>query len=124
MSQVRPFALELAGRRAPNVSKGSIAVPVDQRIHDALKLNDLKWKLPKNPRVVDIRVDDYVNTDGEDALRVWVIIDETVNPEKFKGEDISALKRAIHDRVRELGVGLWPYIRIAKQSEIDERDEE
>jgi hypothetical protein len=99
-------------------------MPVDQKIQDALKLSDLKSKLPKNPRVVDIRVEDYVDTDGEDALRVWVVIDERVNPEKFKGEDISALKRAIHDRVRELGVGLWPYIRIAKQSELDEPDEE
>ena len=99
-------------------------MPVDQKIQDALKLSDLKSKLPKNPRVVDIRVEDYVDTDGEDALRVWVIIDERVNPEKVKGEDISALDRAIFDRVREVGVELWPYIRIAKQSELDEPDEE
>jgi hypothetical protein len=99
-------------------------MPVDQKIVDALKLSDLKPKLPRNPRVVDIRVEDYVDTDGEDALRVWVILDEGVDVEKFRGEDIIALKSAIHDRIRELGVELWPYIRMAKQSELDEDDEE
>jgi len=99
-------------------------MPVDQKIQDALKLSKLKSKLPRNPRVVDIRVDEYVDTDGEDALRVTVILDESVNVEKFRGEDITALKTAIHNRIRELGVELWPYMRLAKQSEIDELEEE
>ena len=104
--------------------EGSIAMPVDQKIRDALKLSKLKSKLPKNPRVVDIQVEDYVDTDGEDALRVTVILDENVDVEKFRGEDITALKSAIRNRVREQGVDLWPYIRFAKQSELDEPDEE
>jgi hypothetical protein len=99
-------------------------MPVDQKILDVLKLSRLKSKLPKNPKVVDIRVEDYVDTGGEDALRIWVILDESVDIEKFKGEDISALKSAIRDRVFDLGVGLWPYIYIAKQSELDEDDED
>ncbi len=95
-----------------------------QRVQDALKLSDLKSKLPRNPKVVDVRVEDYVDTDGEDALRVWVILDEKVKVEKLDGDDITAVKRTIHDRIRELGVELWPYIRMAKQSELDEKDEE
>ena len=100
---------------------------VDQmirKVQDALKVSKLRSKLPRNPKVVDIRVEDYVDTDGEDALRVWVIIDEDVDPEKVDGDDITALKRTIHDRVRELGVERWPYIRFAKQSELDEDDDE
>ncbi len=97
---------------------------VDPKIVDALKLSDLKPKLPRNPRVVDIRVEDYVDTDGEDALRVTVILDERVNPAKVGGQDVSDLKRAIRDRIRGLGVELWPYIQIVKQSELDEEDEE
>ena len=38
-----------------------------QKIQDALKLSKLKSKLPRDPKVVDIRVEDYVDTDGEDA---------------------------------------------------------
>ena len=97
---------------------------VDQKILDALKPSDLKPKLPRNPRVVDIRVEDYVDTDGEDALRVTVILDEKVNVEKVRAEDTIALKSTIRDWIRDLGVELWPYIFVAKQSELDEDDEE
>jgi hypothetical protein len=97
---------------------------VDQKIVGALRLSDLKPKLPRHPRVVDIRVEDYVDTDGEDALRVTVILDERVNPAKASGQDITELTRAIHDRIRELGIELWPYVFFAKQSELDEDDEE
>ena len=97
---------------------------VDQAIRNALKLSDLKPKLPRNPRVVDIRVEDYVDTDGEDALRVTVILDERENVEKLRAEDTGTLKTTIRNRIRELGVELWPYIFVAKQSELDEDDEE
>ncbi|HZW29845.1 MAG TPA: hypothetical protein VFF52_04005 [Isosphaeraceae bacterium] len=97
---------------------------VDPKIVDALKLSDLKPKLPRNPRVVDIRVEDHVDTDGEDALRVTVILDERVNPAKVSGQDVGDLKSAIRNRIRELGVELWPSIFVAKQSELDEEDEE
>ena len=30
--------------------------------------------MPRNPKVVDIRVEDYVDSDGEDALRVTIVI--------------------------------------------------
>lgn len=95
-----------------------------QKVQDALKVSKMRSKLPRQPKVVDIRVEDYVDTDGEDALRVRVILDESVDVEKVDGDDIMAVKRTIHDRIRGLGVELWPYIRMAKQSELDEVDEE
>ncbi len=42
-------------------------MPVDQKIREAL--GPEKLKLPQNPRVVEVRVEDYVDTSGEDALR-------------------------------------------------------
>jgi hypothetical protein len=99
-------------------------MPVDQKILDALNLNELKSKLPRNPKIVDIRVEDYVDTDGEDALRVWVILDESVKVEKLKGEDINAWESAIRRRIRDQCTDLWPYIWYAKQSELDEDDDE
>jgi hypothetical protein len=99
-------------------------MPVEQNIRDALKLDDLKSKLPRNPRVVDIRVEDYVDTSGDDALRNWVILDEGVKVEKLGAEDITALKTVIRDRVREQTMELWPYVHLVKQSELDEENEE
>jgi hypothetical protein len=107
-----------------NSIEGNVAMPVDQKIRNALKLSRLKAKLPENPRVVDIQVEDYVDTDGEDALRVMVILDEDVDVEKLRAEDITALTNTIRRRVREQGVELWTYIWFAKQSELDESDEE
>lgn len=99
---------------------------VDQmirKVQDALKPSKLRSKLPRSPKVTDIRVEDYVDTDGEDALRVTVIIDEDVDVEKVGGHDIGDLKSAVRQRIRELGVELWPYVQIAKQSELDEEAE-
>jgi hypothetical protein len=100
---------------------------VDQmirKVQDALKLSRMRSKLPRNPKVVDIQVEDYVDTDGEDALRVTVIIDEEVDVENVDGDDVTAVKRAIRDRIRDLGVELWPYIHFAKPSELEEEDDE
>jgi hypothetical protein len=111
-----------AGR--PRITEESMVMPVDQKIRNAVKLSKLKAKLPENPRVVDIQVEDYVDTDGEDALRVLVVLDESVDVENIRGEDVSALKSAIRNAVRGQGVELWTYIWFAKQSELDEGDEE
>jgi hypothetical protein len=100
---------------------------VDQtirKVQDALKLSKIRSKLPRNPKVVDIQVEDYVDTDGEDALRVTVVIDEDVEVEKVDGDDVTALRRTIHDRILGLGVELWPYVHFAKPSELEEDDEE
>jgi len=79
-------------------------MPVDQKIREALGLE--KLKLPQNPRVVEVRVEDYVDTSGEDALRVLVILDEQVEVEKLTGGEVSALKTAIRNGLREQGVEL------------------
>ena len=34
-----------------------------QKVQDALELGKVKSKLPRNPKVVDIRVEDYVDSD-------------------------------------------------------------
>ena len=47
-----------------------------------------------------------------------------VNVEKVRPEDTGALKTTIRNQIRALGVELWPYIFVAKQSELDEDDEE
>lgn len=100
---------------------------VDQmirKVQDALKLGKLKSKLPRNPKVVDIRVEDYVDTDGEDALRVMVVFDEDVDVENVRGRDLSALMNALRGRIREMGVERWAYIWFAKPSELEEDDDE
>ena len=100
---------------------------VDQmirKVQDALKLSRMRPKLPRNPEVVDIRVEDYVDTDREDALRVTIVIDEDVDVEKVSGQDLSDLVNAIRSRIRELGIERWAYIWFAKPSELEEDADE
>ena len=95
-----------------------------QKVQDALKLNQVKSKPPRNPKVVDIRVEEYVDSDGEDAMRVTIVIDEDVDVENFDGDEITALKSAIRERIRALGIEMWAYIQIAKPSELEQDDVE
>jgi hypothetical protein len=95
-----------------------------QKVQDALKLSKMRFRLPKNPKILDIRVEDYVDTDGEDALRVTVVIDEDVDVEKTSARDIADVMNAIRGRIRELGVERWAYIWFAKPSELQEDDDE
>jgi hypothetical protein len=95
-----------------------------QKVQDALKLSKMRSKLPRNPKVVDIRVEDYIDMDKEDALRVTIVIDEDVDVENTKGQDLSDLMNAIRGRIRELGIERWAYIWFAKPSELEENVDE
>jgi hypothetical protein len=95
-----------------------------QKVQDALKLSKMRSKLPRNPKVVDIRVEDYIDMDKEDALRVTIVIDEEVDVENTKGQDLSDLMNAIRGRIRELGIERWAYIWFAKPSELEENVDE
>lgn len=95
-----------------------------QKVRDALKLSKMRSKLPRNPKVLDIRVEDYVDMDKEDALRVTIVIDEDVDVEKTSTRDIGDVMNAFRGRVREPGVERWAYIWFAKPSELEQDDDE
>ncbi len=95
---------------------------VDQRTLEALDLKSLS--LPPNPSVVAVEAEDYTDSSGEPALRVLVTLDEATDIENFRGDDISTLKSAIRESLRRHGVTLFPYIFLAKPSELAEVDKE
>jgi hypothetical protein len=98
-------------------------MPVNPKVRAALSLK--KVKLPPRPRVLAIEAEDYVDWTGDEALRVWVVIDEkTTDAEVQNGKAISELKGAIHDSLLAQGITLFPYIRLAKPSERLATDEE
>jgi nitric oxide synthase oxygenase domain/subunit len=88
-------------------------------------LNLQKLKLPSRPRVRAIEVEDYVDWAGDEALRVYVVIDESTTDEELRnGRAILDLKRAIHDSLLKKGITLFPYTIITKPSERFPEDEE
>jgi hypothetical protein len=91
-------------------------MPVDKKVRNALRLKNLD--LPPGPRVLAVEVEDYVNWEGEDALRVWVTIaEDTTDEELLDGRSGLRLTGAIHDSLLKHGVTLFPYIRVRKPSE-------
>jgi hypothetical protein len=84
----------------------------------ALAAIDLKqFKLPPDLPIVGVEVEEIVDWSGDDALRVWLILDESADAEHFSGKSIISLKSLIHKRLLQAGVTLFPYVKIAKASE-------
>ena len=52
------------------------------------------------------------------ALRVQVILDESADIDAIQGDQVGELKFAIGDSLRRHGVMLFPYIFLAKRSEL------
>jgi hypothetical protein len=71
-------------------------------------------------RIVDVKWRHYVDHLGEPSLEVWVILDETITDEELLSGVVTPVERAIFDRLEEASVTLFPYLRYAKQSELDE----
>ena len=92
---------------------------------DEKRTLDIK-RLPLPPGIALRRVEaeKYTDSSGEPALRVLVVLDESVNVEKLTGEAIIDLKNAIRQSLRNSGVSEFPYIFLAKPSELVETEEE
>lgn len=82
-----------------------------------LTLSDLH--LPDRPKIARIEVDPYIDSDGQDALSVLLVLDERTQDADLKGTAIWAIQKAIIDRMTQQGISLYPYFRLAKQSELD-----
>lgn len=77
--------------------------------------------LPSAPRVLGIEVEDTVDSSGEDALRVYVIIADGTRDKELTGENMLKLKGAIHDKLLAHGIHLFPYVFLRTESQ--RRDE-
>jgi hypothetical protein len=94
-------------------------MPVDQKVRAAVDLDELRKELafPPEFKVVELRVEDYVTYDGDDALRINVILADETNEDQLDGQTVMDLRRAIQDRLAAIGVHLFPFIYLRKVTE-------
>ena len=85
---------------------------------EALDVGSLQ--LPPSPPVVGLEVEDYTDSSGEPALRIQVILDESADIDAIQGEQVGELKFAIRNSLQKHGITLFPYIFLAKRSELAE----
>lgn len=97
-------------------------MPVDEKTREALDIKRLR--LPLSPAVIRLEPEDYTDSTGEPSLRVLVILDEAVDVDKISGKAVGDLNFAIRDSLRKQGVTVFPYIFLAKPSELADTDEE
>ncbi len=95
---------------------------VTAEIHEALDLS--KLKLPASPRVTRLEVEEYENWEGEPALKILAIIDESTDLAQVSGHDIGEMKYQIRESLRLRGIRLYPYISIVKPSELEDDEDQ
>ena len=85
-------------------------------------LDPTKLALPGRPRIDAIEVQDYIDTTGEGALLLQVILNEDTTDDDITGEAIIAIRRAIREQLLGSGIREFPYVVFAKRSELEEPD--
>jgi hypothetical protein len=90
-------------------------MPVDAKVLETLDLKQLD--LPESLPLVGVEVEDYVDWTGDDALRVTLILDESVDPAKTPGNEGLNLVMQIRDRLLAQGIEKFPYVYFVKESE-------
>jgi hypothetical protein len=96
-------------------------MPVSEQTRKALDIKSLP--IPRSLAVTKVEAEDYTDWTGEPALRVLVLLDESVDVGKVTGEEVGDFKLGIVNSLRKHGITLFPYIFLAKPSELAEADE-
>ena len=97
-------------------------MPVNANTIAALDLNRLH--LPASPPVTRLEAEDYTDSTGEPSLRILVILDEGTDINHVSGDDVGELKSVIRESLRIHGVTTFPYIFLAKPSELQDDNDE
>jgi isoleucyl-tRNA synthetase len=74
-------------------------------------------RLPAIPRVVDIKYAPYIDSEGADALRVWVILDNKTKPSQRRWKHLEPIEEVIREALRNVQGNLWPYFKYRTRSE-------
>lgn len=81
-------------------------------------LDPRKLALPPRPIVESIEVEEMVDWEGDEGLRVQVIIGEDTRDEELTGKFGIALRFAIREALAAEGIEQFPYTYLAKPSDL------
>jgi hypothetical protein len=79
-----------------------------------------KLPLPAEPRVVDLKYETYVDSIGDDALRIWVILEDDTPSEQRSWAKVAPIEEAIHEALLKEDVRLWPYVDFRTRIEFED----
>ena len=98
----------------------SVEQKVLRKVTSVLDLKKLKKSLPREPHVVLIIPEEYVNFEGEDALKVTIVLSNDTTDEQLAGDNVFRLNSVIRHAVQDAGIALFPYTFFATEAELEE----
>ncbi|HEX5444158.1 MAG TPA: hypothetical protein VFW87_10035 [Pirellulales bacterium] len=81
-------------------------------------LETARGSFPKVPRIQRLLVEDEVDMEGHDALRVTVVLPNDTRADELAGENTLALDWAIHQALQSKDIKLFPYVFYATEQEL------
>ena len=93
----------------------------ESQLKRALSAKALRDRFARGgPEVLDIRPLAYVDSLGDEALRVLVILSDDTKPAQLKWEKLGPIRQAIHEAVRTANDERHPYVRFMTRQEYRE----
>lgn len=80
-------------------------------------LNARRLKLPARPVVIDIIPEPYVDSLGDEALRILVVLGNDTTDEELSADRMRPIETAITDALNAAGITLFPYIFLTTEDE-------
>ena len=91
--------------------------PVTREIDRGAVLDPKDLRLPAVPKVVDIRVEPYVDNLGDSELRVWVILENSTTAEQRSIENEWTITKAIREALLASGERRYSYMRFLTRAQ-------
>ena len=90
----------------------------------AAVLEGAKDTFPKAPRIQRLTVEDEIDMEGRDALRVTVVLPDDTRDDEITGGHTLELNWAIYQALRAKGINLFPFVFYATERELAEEAED
>jgi len=76
--------------------------------------------LPERPIVKRVQVQQDLDSLGEDAFRIWVVLDDQTLEEERCWARLAPIEERIKEKLREAGYEQWPYLTFWTESQMQE----
>jgi len=86
-----------------------------KNIDKALQLESLE--LPPELHITKIDWERFEDSDGEESLEIYIVLDDKTSDEEIERAPIHAIKRTVVDSLARHDVALFPYFSFERESE-------
>jgi hypothetical protein len=97
-------------------------VEVEGSIDEILDLQNLP--LPGSPKVISITHEPYLDSLGEEAIQVWITIEDKPQGGLYEWSEVAEIHQTVHDTLKAEEINLYPYVHFLTVSEAAEQPQD